>query len=107
MIGFGKMAASVAGPLVLGAGAAEAVTDAHVKLLVYLAGTVVAVISVVTWVRHEIRGEIKSHGREDAVRHETVLAEIRHIKELFELEMGVRERVITGEFPIVRKPQGG
>ncbi len=104
MIQLGKLISSVAGPLVAGAAASEAVSDEHVKLVVTLAGTVVAVVGAVTWLRHEIRGQIKEHAKGDRQRHRAVLVETRHIREILHVRFGLPppeplpiELEVTGE----------
>ncbi len=104
MIQLGKLISSVAGPLVAGAAASEAVTDEHVKLIVLLVGTVTAVVGAVTWLKRQIREQIKDHARQDRRRHRAVLVETRHIREILHVRFGLPppeplpiELEVTGE----------
>lgn len=101
MISLGKLVASVAFPLALGAGGAEVASDEHIRLIMYLSGTVAATVTVVTWVRREIR-------KETDAQTIFIMREFRHFRSLLAVRFGAPELApepeTTGEIELSVRP---
>ncbi len=97
MSDFGTLTVAVAAPLAVGAEAAEALADEHVKLLAYLAGTVVAVVAVIAWIDRRI-------DKKNAAQTRLLIKEMRAWQRLLAVRLGVRELMpepeITDEMKI-------
>lgn len=78
------LATGIVGPVALGA---SAVTDDKVYFVGVLAATVAGVVGAIAWIDRRIEARIKAHEatelQVDQARHEEVLSEIKHLRELF------------------------
>lgn len=68
--------------LTTAAGEAVGISTDHQGLLITLATIVGTVVGVVTWIDARIEKKIKDHTKEDVQRHNAVLSEIQHLREL-------------------------
>lgn len=60
--------------------ATAVVSEEHSNLLISLAAVVAAVVAAVAWIDARITVRIEQHTREDVLRHEAILAELRRIE---------------------------
>lgn len=60
--------------------ATAAISEEHGNLLVSLAAVVASVVAAVAWIDARITVRIEQHTREDILRHEAILAELRRIE---------------------------
>lgn len=72
--------------LAVGTLAVEGIAAGNIATVTVLAGTVGAIVGVVAWIDGRIRRAIADHSEKDMARHELVLAEIRHVRELMQKE---------------------
>lgn len=76
LVGLASSAATTIGAMVGG------VSEEHGTLLFVLATLVGTVVGTVAWIDSRIDKKIKLHNRQDDLRHDAVLGEIRHLREL-------------------------
>jgi uncharacterized membrane protein YqgA involved in biofilm formation len=76
LLGMAATAATTLGGEVAG------ISADHTGLLVTIATIVGTVVGTVTWIDARIDKKIKDHTKEDKQRHEAVLGEISHLREL-------------------------
>ena len=74
--------------LVLAGAAAEGIAGDHIVFVGILAAVVVAVIGTVAWIDARIQHAIEKHTETDVERHDAILGEIRHLRELMQARHG-------------------
>jgi hypothetical protein len=95
-----KLAFVTAAPLAAGTAVAEVFGDEHIRLVISLVAVVGVVVGAVTWMRNQTKVQIDAHAEQDKQRHRAVLQEIRHLRELLAVKLGLPAPHATGEFPI-------